>query len=149
VTIKGEKTMTAVNWWSSRQGPTSGYEAWANSEHLELAPGSAVWVRVAAVNGASETVDGHVNFVVPRVVEVAKYDQETRAYSPPREGAENTTAGSPPAHEVKFFSVERRWLAGQVWMGIYLVAIPAFVTGTVPLLYEVGDAETVRYCDIS
>jgi hypothetical protein len=140
--------MSEMLWWSSLEGPTRGYQPWAVGENLHLSAGSAVWVRVAAVNGADETVDGSMNFVVPATVEVARYDQETRAYMPPREGAENPAVGVGPANEVKFFFADRRWLAGQTWMRIYLVVIPASVRGTVPMLYEVGDADSMRYCEV-
>lgn len=135
--------MPKVNWWWSQAGPGTKYQPWDEGQDLDLSPGSAVWVRVAAKNDG-ETTDGHANFVVPVQVEVARYDQDTRVYTSPREGAENETAGFPPDHEVRFFSVERNWLAEQVWMGIYLVVVPENVAGTVTLLYDLGVVESAR-----
>jgi hypothetical protein len=144
--------MAEAIWWSSQQGPSGGYQPWAAGDRLSLYPGSALWVRVAAVNDTDKAVHAGANLVVPTSVEVAKYDQDARTYSSPREGAENLAVGEAPAHEVKFFSVERRWLAGQTWMGIYLIVVPLGYVGAVPLLYEVSGAVTVesmRYIDVS
>jgi hypothetical protein len=137
--------MTQIAWSYSQAGPLTGYKD-LEDEPLQLHPGSAVWLRVFASSEDSDADARHAvaNLVAPITVELAKLNQKTGAYERAIEGSSNEDVGP----EVKFSIAESRWFADYTLMVIYLLVVPADVSGDFMLLYsishELGSATSTR-----
>lgn len=112
-------------WWTSTEGPWSGYRTWGADEAVAVEPGGHLFVRAAVKNVGSGTSSAlSYNMLAPASVEIVRWDAGARAWEQPREGAENEKVGLAPEHSVKWFALERRWPPSLVWVQIYRLAVP-------------------------